>query len=466
MTNTLVEKNQTGTVFAALRPGLKQLVDGVAVSGNGIVEFNDALFSVYGSELVISDIPALNGDGLEEINELQDRSIPVLSFSVNLSCVNTDGSVIVGAYDDGPSQQQAFRWTEAERMVPLGRLEEGKQSVAVGTNADGTRVIGFGTKTISGTARRVPFVWIQDDGIYAVAGGFNSETTINQVSRDALVFAGWRVVGSKVIGYIWKNDTITDCDSGSAQGNEFFCVSQDGDVAAGYERTATSFRFLVSKSDASYVQQNYGLATCLSDNGGIVFGFGSAASTLQGEWKPAYWTEAEGVVFLASPHPGKFTGCNSDGTVACGSINEGVYSSPFYWSSNTGMVILSDIIHEFDGNEGLYGAGNNEIVYMATDANPIVLCGVVSKSLPLDTAYIYWVWTPADGFIAIEIYAFDQLNNGPTGSYVISADGTTVASSFSSDESIAGLIRWRNGGRYRNIAALDSQFFDFAQSTL
>jgi hypothetical protein len=54
MTNALVEKNPTGAIFGAVRPGI--VVSATSSGdGNGVAEFNGILIAVYGSTLVIND---------------------------------------------------------------------------------------------------------------------------------------------------------------------------------------------------------------------------------------------------------------------------------------------------------------------------------------------------------------------------------------------------------------------------
>ena len=58
--------------------------------------------------------------------------------------ISSDGSTIVGQ-SESASGLQAFRWTEADGMVPLGYLEGGFFSTASCVSADGTVVVGSGT---------------------------------------------------------------------------------------------------------------------------------------------------------------------------------------------------------------------------------------------------------------------------------------------------------------------------------
>jgi len=66
MTNALVEKNPTGAVFGAIRPGLVVLGTSSG-EGHGVVEFNGMLLAVYGDTLIIND------GGIVEIGTIDNQ---------------------------------------------------------------------------------------------------------------------------------------------------------------------------------------------------------------------------------------------------------------------------------------------------------------------------------------------------------------------------------------------------------
>jgi probable HAF family extracellular repeat protein len=78
--------------------------------------------------------------------------------------ISADGQVIVGASrsTNAPTSQEAFLWTNSGGMIGLGDLPGGDFfSVARDTTADGHIVVGRGTTTDGGA----PFIWDETNGI-------------------------------------------------------------------------------------------------------------------------------------------------------------------------------------------------------------------------------------------------------------------------------------------------------------
>jgi uncharacterized membrane protein len=109
---------------------------------------------------------------------------------------NQDGSVIVGNMWNG-SRYKAFRWTPQDGVQDIGIPTEFEEAWARGVSADGSIVVGHCTKDDRGTYRA--FIWTAEEGIallndFAQARGFELDgVTLWQataISADGAVVAG------------------------------------------------------------------------------------------------------------------------------------------------------------------------------------------------------------------------------------------------------------------------------------
>jgi uncharacterized membrane protein len=101
--------------------------------------------------------------------------------------VSGDGSVIVGN-SMGAFGQEAFRWTAAEGMQPLGDLPGGNfQSRAHAVSADGSVVVGEATGPLGLTA----FVWDSTHGMRSIADVL--------VDRFGVDLNGFRLLGAEAV---------------------------------------------------------------------------------------------------------------------------------------------------------------------------------------------------------------------------------------------------------------------------
>ena len=101
--------------------------------------------------------------------------------------VSADGLTIVGSSNTADSPgQTAFRWTEAEGMSSLGRLNGGNSSEAYAVSADGAVIVGQASDGNAFSASRA-FRWTEAGGLVALTGA-NSETPLRANGR----FSAWR----------------------------------------------------------------------------------------------------------------------------------------------------------------------------------------------------------------------------------------------------------------------------------
>jgi uncharacterized membrane protein len=122
--------------------------------------------------------------------------LPGGNVSASAWGMSADGSVIVGqsssaaSFASGASRQEAFRWTAAGGMIPLGDFAGGTfSSRAEGVSAGGATVVGFG----SGASGTEAFRWTTASSAMAPlgdlpGGAYNSQAHV--VSGDGNVVAG------------------------------------------------------------------------------------------------------------------------------------------------------------------------------------------------------------------------------------------------------------------------------------
>lgn len=222
--------------------------------------------------------------------------------SLGLS-LSADGLVVVGQ-SGSISGDRAFRWTSSGGMVGLGTLSPGDvSSIANGTNADGSVVVGFSFGFPSLTLRA--FRWtsaagMQDLGV--LPGFVNAEATC--VSADGVVVAG------------------TCSNTPGVTGPAFIWTAGGGMVELeSLTPSAPSTRPMAMTADGSTI-----VGTSSS-------GFGNRAF----RWTPGLGTQSLGT--LPGDTSSEAFGVSADGRTVVGR-SSGVGNSAFLWNLTLGMVDL------------------------------------------------------------------------------------------------------------------------------
>jgi probable HAF family extracellular repeat protein len=163
------------------------------------------------------------------------------------TAMTDDGTVVAG---NTVGEYQAFRWTQATGLVPLGRSAlamVGTTGGVPGMSADGMRVastIGSEDSTVSTAG-----LWTQADGWVQLApplppGGGAVDRSIADVggmSADGNTVIGlfWRP-GGRAHGYRWTQATgMVDLGS-TGLASKAIAVNQDGSVIAGWDEAPTN----------------------------------------------------------------------------------------------------------------------------------------------------------------------------------------------------------------------------------
>lgn len=148
---------------------------------------------------------------------------------------SADGSTIVG-FSYTQVHQEAFRWTSAGGMTSLGPLASNKREVrAAATSADGNAVVGFGYQ--GGSGKHEAFRWTTSGGMVALGylpGGSGTESYANSISADGTVVVGSSGNGLATVAYRWTASggmvPLNGLD-GTSQARD---VSADGQTIVGY----------------------------------------------------------------------------------------------------------------------------------------------------------------------------------------------------------------------------------------
>lgn len=129
--------------------------------------------------------------------------------------VSADGLVVVGFSKGRPNDKsEAFRWTDAGGMVGLGVLADGTTSRALGTNADGSVIVGFADQPsafVPGIFNTTAIRWTEAGGMQTVSNwltangvnvGENTFTDAVAVSDDGTVIIGTGQINGNTQEYI------------------------------------------------------------------------------------------------------------------------------------------------------------------------------------------------------------------------------------------------------------------------
>ncbi len=271
--------------------------------------------------------------------------------------VNADGSVVVGWGINALSQSEAFRWTQATGIVGLGFIGGGgpfPYSAAAGVNADGSVVVGVSSNA-SNNPQYEAFRWTQATGMVGLgflAGG---------EPFSASEAYGINADGSVVVG---------DSTNAANQREAFRWTQATGMTGLGF----------ISGGGLS----PYSYATGVNADGSVVVGISSIAS-IKTEGEAFRWTQATGMVglgFVAGDNSSAAYGLNADGSVVVGFSYGPSRPEAFRWTQATGMVGLGFV------------AGDNSSAAYGVNAAGSVVVGVSTNALNQGEAFR---WTQATG---------------------------------------------------------------------
>jgi probable HAF family extracellular repeat protein len=256
--------------------------------------------------------------------------------------VSGDGSVVVGrgAVDDG--RNEAFRWTAAGGMVGLGFYPNALESVGLGSNVDGSIIVGS-------TGSQNPFRWTAATGIEPLTGLDPLSSWANGVSGDGLTVVGGRASGDIVTrAYRWTQAEgpveLSGHPAGSTR-SQAFAANGDGSVIVGDVQLAPgrfgAFRWTQSTGMVVFGDTPGFVATtayATNPSGTVIVGTHFPGT---GDLNAFRWTQAGGMELLTGLPGGEAFGVSADGGVIVGDSNTASgFGGAFVWMRETGMVDL------------------------------------------------------------------------------------------------------------------------------
>jgi probable HAF family extracellular repeat protein len=224
--------------------------------------------------------------------------------------VSADGGVVVGVSQsslvDCPGRvDEAFRWTAAGGMSPLGDLSTGCFfSVAYGVSADGAKVVGGATNALTNTAAFWSAGNWQDLGF---AMSLGNSSSVDDLTPDETVAVGTQRFDATASYQVfrWQADA----------GQELLGDLDGGDVYAG--------------------------ALGVSDDGSVVVGFASSANGVEA----FRWTRGTGLTGLGDFGSGAFgsqaLALTADGTLIVGFGTTDAGTEAALWPSSLVMTSLA-----------------------------------------------------------------------------------------------------------------------------
>ena len=255
--------------------------------------------------------------------------------------VSNDG-LVVGQ----TSNEEAFRWTQAEGMTSLG--VGGTSSVAYGVSADGSVVVGSRQAAVGGEEA---FRWTQPSGT-TVLPNDPGHARANAVSADGSVVVGW--VSERASRWT-QNTGLLDL---GCLGDDWLSyshdVSADGSVVVGRNGCCgdeKAFRWTQPGGMVALpglIQDARGV----SADGSVVVGEGwvdPGGPWVPWAWHAFRWTAATGSVDLGhlpgEPDRGYFPeDVSGDGSVVVGIGDDAGDQVAFIWDDDHGMRRLQDVL--------------------------------------------------------------------------------------------------------------------------
>ncbi|MCK4340255.1 MAG: hypothetical protein KAY37_00850 [Phycisphaerae bacterium] len=208
--------------------------------------------------------------------------------------VSADGLVVAGDVTHTSGFHEAFRWTEVDGMIGLGDLLPSgvRYSAAWETSANGSVVVGFGTRSTYPATLYEAFRWTASGGMVGL--GFlpsRLSSMAKSVSSDGSVVVGSSGAGALAEAFRWTAATGM-VGLGDLPGDYMSVatdVSADGEVIVGYSATASSKQAFRWTEDAGMVALgylpggSYSEAHGVSADGSVVVGWGSAGQDVVGD---------------------------------------------------------------------------------------------------------------------------------------------------------------------------------------
>jgi probable HAF family extracellular repeat protein len=315
------------------------------------------------------------------INELVDLGTLSGNNSFAYGC-SADGSIIVGQSNSAEGGDRAFRWTQVDGMISLGKLPGGNNySSANGCSANGTIIVGVSGSNDGSNDGNKAFRWIGGvmTNLGTLAGGIVSNAT--GCSADGSVVVGVSGSSGGDRAFRWTTDGMISLGilPGGSISQASGC-SADGSVIVGGSDSTDGFRAFRWTTDGMISLGtlpgglNSSAYGCSAD-GSVIVGTSDSTDGL----RAFLWTE--GIMTSLGTLPGGSVsygfGCSADGSTVVGlSDSTSVNTSAFKWTQETGMICLGTL------------GGNYSIAY-GSSADGSVIVGYSQNTDGYNRAFRY-----------------------------------------------------------------------------
>ena len=284
-----------------------------------------------------------SGGGMQNLGTLGGNNS--LAFATSY-----DGSVVVGQAQDSSGITQAFRWTQASGMVPLGA------GAAYGVSADGSVVVG--NSKFNGLNPHA-FRWVGGSMADLETLSGTDSSYANGVSANGQVVVGYAVNNEQSFqrAFRWANGTMSNL--GSLGGSsEAFAASADGSVVVGQSGTTNNLVYRAFRWTAA-----------------------------SGMKSVEEWLAAAGVQVAQSFATYDARSVSADGSVVVGNLQNNHAFIARVSPQGSGMIMLSDVQQGMNMSvQGVGGVALNTILVMVNGAhsNPL-------SSRIVDGQKAFWV---------------------------------------------------------------------------
>jgi probable HAF family extracellular repeat protein len=272
------------------------------------------------------------------------RDLPGGIFYSDARGVSADGMVVVGQ-SNSAFGFETFRWTAAGGMIGLGFLPGGHGSIASGTSANGSVVVGISSSSLAQVAEA--FRWTAAGGMIGLGflpGGTDSFT--NGVSADGRVVVGMANDATFFQAIRWTQES--GMVSLGLNLSAAFATSADGSVVVGGTTGLVhAFRWTEEGvTDLGTVLGGAGnsIAIGVSADGSVIVGSSSSLGVMS---VPFRWTEATGMVslgLLPGDIGGAAFGVSADGSVIVGTSVSSFEQRAFVWNNIDGIRDLREVL--------------------------------------------------------------------------------------------------------------------------
>ncbi len=268
---------------------------------------------------------------------------------LNMNGISADGSVLVGR-SEGSNGFEPFRWTSSTGIVGLGLPTGTVGAGASGVSVDGEIVVGNATVELEDNEfGEVPFRWTKELGT-VILGSLPSKR------GDYRSATGMSSDGATVVGVDCANDVRGTylCDgfrwtatngvkhlNNLLEGSSQYSVSADGSVVVGLAATGEAVRWTEATGWVGLGFGDYSDLRISADGRAL-----AASSGIRGTKN--YWSEETGAIELGTLSGADnifVNGMSDDGSVVVGYVHNATKpDQAFYWTKETGMVALRDLL--------------------------------------------------------------------------------------------------------------------------